>query len=417
MRVAILTLGTRGDVQPYLALAKGLIARGHAVTLAGPDNFASWVEAHGVPFTPIGVDMEAFLQSDEARQAIAGSWFGLLKIWRSKIAPMFRATLDAAWAAGRDADVLVHHPKMFAAADIAEATGATPILAAPVPMFRTRAFPAIPFTGDFGGWLNRQTYRLYSLSRAMYAKSLNAWRRDSLKLGTGPSFAPLDWAANGLAIRLCAVSPSVLPRPADWDATIHLTGYWFLNEGAGWTPDPALSAFLAAGEPPVYVGFGSMTNQDPQALAQTILAAAAKAKVRLVLASGWAGVETAASDAVHPLAAAPHDALFPLVSAVVHHGGAGTTAAGLRAGRPTLICPHAVDQPFWGRRVHALGCGPEPLPLKRLTVDALAERLTTLTRTPAYQKRAKTIAARIAADQGVAKAIRIIEAARQPAPR
>ena len=420
MRIAILTLGTRGDLQPYLALAKGLIARGHSVTLAGPDNFAAWTAAHHVPFAPIGVDMEAFLKSDEARQALAGSWFGVIKIWRSKITPMFRATLDAAWAAGRDADVLIYHPKLFAAADIAEATGATPILATPIPMFRTSAFPAIIFSRSLGGWLNRQSHRMFDLSRLVYTKSLNRWRRDSLGLGPGPSCARLAQVTTGkaadgkagtyMATRLCAVSPSVLPRPTDWDEGIHLTGYWFLDEGAAWRPDPALAAFLAAGEPPVYAGFGSMTHQDPEALTRKIIHAAAQAGVRLLLASGWGGIESVASDTVHPLSSAPHDALFPQVAAVVHHGGAGTTAAGLRAGRPSLICPLSVDQPFWGRRVHNLGCGPEPLPLKQLTADALATRLQDLVANPAYHARAQVIAAQIAKEDGVARAIEIIEA-------
>ena len=240
MKIAILSLGTRGDVQPYVALGKALLARGHVVLLAAPDNFASWIEGHGLRFHPLGIDMEALLQSPEVRRVMSGNLFALAKVWRQTIGPMGRDLLEATWQASREADVIVYHPKASGAEDVAEAVGAVPVCAAPVPMFPTAEFPAIPFTGNYGRWLNRMTYELYKLSRPIYLRVINRWRAEVLGLGKGPVFSPPGAFRGGLATRLCAVSPAVVPRPRDWDDGAHMTGYWFLDEGEHWRPDPAL---------------------------------------------------------------------------------------------------------------------------------------------------------------------------------
>lgn len=414
MKIAILTLGTRGDVQPFVALGKALTARGHDALLAAPDNFASWVEGHGLRFHRLGIDMQAFLQSQEVRRAMSGNWFALAGIWRRTIVPLLRSQLDATWEAAKDADVIVYHPKASGAVDVAEATGATPVCATPVPLLPTGAFPIIISTRDYGRALNRLTYKAFNLSRAAYLKIINRWRAEVLGLGKGPVFAPIGGFKGGLALRLCAVSPSVVPRPDDWDSGAHMTGYWFLDEGRDWRPDPALEAFLDAGEPPVYIGFGSMTTKNPERLAKEVVEGVRRAGVRAILATGWGGLdEIDVPETALVIEGAPHDVLFQHVSAVVHHGGAGSTAAGLRAGRPTLVCPLTVDQPFWGHRVWTLGCGPRPQPLKRLKADQFAEGLKELVRTESYRIQAASIARSIAREDGVARAIEIVMAATQ----
>ena len=413
MRIAIVTLGSRGDVQPYIALGKGLQARGHEVRLAAPENVASWVEAHGLAFHGMGMDIQELAQSADVKRAIAGNPLKIGKVWRTVAVPMMRAALEAIWETGRDADVIVYHPKVVGAADVAEKTGATPICASPIPMSPTRAFAAPLIARDLGGPLNRLSWAVFRLMRAPLAGIVNAWRRDTLGLPKGPTFPPIGHRAGGLAIRLCAVSPAVVPRPQDWDADAHMTGYWFLDEGQDWQPDPALAAFLAAGPPPIYVGFGSMPVRDPETLARAIVEGTRRAGVRAILATGWGGLAAAdVPDTVHIIDGAPHDALFPRVAAVVHHGGAGTTAAGLRAGRPTLVCPLSVDQPFWGKRVARLGCGPPPLPLNRLTADRLAARLKDRVENPAVRAGAGAIAERLADEDGVGVAVSVIEKSR-----
>ncbi len=406
MKIAILTLGTRGDVQPYIALGKALAGRGHQVILGCPENFASWVEEHGLSYVSIGVDMESFLKSPEARKVLSGSPWALLKLWRNTIVPLTRQTLTAIWDVSRDADLIIDHPKTSYAADAAEATGAALAHTAPIPIFPTKAFPLFMIPGNLGPWLNRLSYRLVVLNRLVFRRLINRWRAETLGLGK----ATLAGPRNQRSANICAVSPAVVPYPRASADKVHATGYWFLEEGQGWQPDQALAAFLANGETPIYVGFGSMPGKNPARLTSQVLEGIRLAGVRAILATGWGGLERADTpETVHIISGAPHDALFKRVKAVVHHGGAGTTAAGLKAGRPTFVCHAALDQPYWGRRVHALGLGPKPQALKRLRASRFAAGLADLTSTGSYRTRAREMAATLAAEDGIANAVRVIE--------
>ncbi|MGB0716896.1 MAG: glycosyltransferase [Phycisphaerae bacterium] len=410
MKISILTLGTRGDVQPYLALAAALAARHHSVTLAAPGDFQSWVEEYGLRFHSLGMEFQAFLQKPEVRRALTGQWFGLIRAWRRVIVPLMRDMLEGAWAAASDADVVIYHPKVIAAPDICERNGALPICAAVVPIFPTREFPLLVTSRNFGSLLNKFSYRLFSFSRLAYLSILNRWRRQTLGLGRGPSLSAPGSFRGRLHPRLCAISPALVPRPSDWDDGIHLTGAWVLPSTDPWQPDETLQRFLQQGPPPVYIGFGSMTTADPLGLTRTMIRAVERSGVRAILATGWGGLSSdEAPSSIHLLEGAPHDLLFPLCRAVVHHGGAGTTAAGLRAGLPTLICPFGVDQPFWGGRVSSLGCGPEPLPIKRVNADGMAARLTDLVNTEKYRYNARRIQAEMAKESGVETAADAIE--------
>jgi UDP:flavonoid glycosyltransferase YjiC (YdhE family) len=210
---------------------------------------------------------------------------------------------------------------------------------------------------------------------------------------------------------LYCYSAAVAPPPPDWGSWIEVTGYWFLDRKTDWTPPPALAEFLEEGPPPVYVGgFGTMTNRDPGDLARIVARALGAAGVRAVVLTGWGGLpkeelprEIFAVDWV------PFDWLFPRVSAVVHHGGAGTTAASLRAGVPTVVVPFFLDQFFWGRRVFDLGVGPRPILRKRLDPDTLAAALRIATRDPEMKGRAAALGVRIRAEDGVARAVAAFE--------
>ncbi len=406
MKISILCIGTRGDVQPNLALALALQKRGHEVLLAGPDNFKEWVEGYGVTYYPMGVDMEAFLQSPEAKKLMAGNWFALPKMWRTMVVPLINKTLEATWAAAKDADVILYHPKAHGALDVAEATGARAIYATPVPIFTTGAFPLLTMSWSLGTWFNKFTYRLMMLSRVLFHGTMGKWRKEVLGLDKGPWFVPLE----GYGPVLCSVSSSVVQLMPEDYKRIHMTGYWFLDEKQDWQPDPELQAFLDAGEAPVYIGFGSMTTLDPGLVAREVIDGVQRAGVRAILATGWGGMEKVdVPDNIYVIESAPHEVLFKHVRAVVHHGGAGSTAAGLRAGKPTLICPMAVDQPFWGRRVHALGCGPKYLHLKKLKGKVFGDKLKDLVETESYAVCAEEIAEKIALEDGIGEAIRVIE--------
>jgi sterol 3beta-glucosyltransferase len=202
----------------------------------------------------------------------------------------------------------------------------------------------------------------------------------------------------------------VWPRPDDWPLTAHVTGYWFLDHPEGWQPPSELNAFLEAGEAPVYVGFGSMAGRNPKRMAEIVAGALQKANVRGIIATGWGGLEASnLPDTILKIASIPHDWLFPRVAAVVHHGGAGTTAARLRAGRPTVICPYLVDQPYWGARVHALGAGCKLIPQKKLTVEKLAGAIREVLTSQTIQQNAQKIGKNIREEDGIANALAAIE--------
>jgi UDP:flavonoid glycosyltransferase YjiC (YdhE family) len=226
-----------------------------------------------------------------------------------------------------------------------------------------------------------------------------AVRRDLLGLPERPR--PADPALP----RLYGFSPHVVPRPADWPASCQVTGYWFLPGAPGWTPPAPLTRFLADGPAPVCVGFGSMLGADPARLTALVVTAVRQVGLRAVLLSGWGGLGTIAGDDVLVIDEVPHEWLFPRVSAVVHHGGAGTTAAALRAGTPAVVVPFGVDQPFWGARVAALGAGPRPIPLRGLTADRLADALRLVTADQGMQARAADLGQAIRSEDGVATAV------------
>jgi UDP:flavonoid glycosyltransferase YjiC (YdhE family) len=204
-------------------------------------------------------------------------------------------------------------------------------------------------------------------------------------------------------------SPSVIPKPADWGKNIQVTGYWFLDSESDWTPPTTLETFLQNGSPPLYIGFGSMTNRKPEETTDLVIQALAHTRQRAIIASGWSGMSKAnLPDTVFMVESIPHAWLFPRVAAVVHHGGAGTTAAGLRAGIPSIITPFFGDQPFWGQRVADLGVGTQPIPRKKLTVDLLAQAIQTVVTDQPMRQRAAELGTHIRAEDGIGRVIEIV---------
>jgi sterol 3beta-glucosyltransferase len=211
---------------------------------------------------------------------------------------------------------------------------------------------------------------------------------------------------NGL-LRLYAYSPHVVPRPDDWPAHHVVTGYWFLPPPAEWQPSEELRAFLSAGPPPVYIGFGSMMTQDPQKTTALVTQALSQAGQRAVLVGGWGALEGGSSHSEDLLFIndVPHHWLFPQMAAVVHHGGAGTTGAALRSGVPSIVVPFSFDQHFWGDRVAKMGVGPRPLPYPKLTAQSLAAAITQAIGDPGMRERAAGLGANIQQEQGTAQAL------------
>jgi sterol 3beta-glucosyltransferase len=276
----------------------------------------------------------------------------------------------------------------------------------------TGEFPAMMMPNPrLGRWYNRLTYRF--IEKASWwgtRKYVNEWRTaNDLPRRRGPRHLK---HVDGKPIpALHAYSESVIPRPSDWPETAIVTGYWFLDRTQDWRPPGDLEAFLARGAPPVYFGFGSIFGRDPQRVTRIVLDAIKAAGVRAIISRGWGGLDP--SHFVLPpdvlaIDSAPHDWLFPRVAAVVHHGGCGTTAAGLRAGRPTSICPLFGDQPFWGAKIQALGVGPAPIPQKRLSVDHLCTAIHQVMSDAPMRQRAEALGQRIRNEDGVARAVDFI---------
>jgi UDP:flavonoid glycosyltransferase YjiC (YdhE family) len=198
--------------------------------------------------------------------------------------------------------------------------------------------------------------------------------------------------------------------PADWGPANQLTGYWFLDDAEDWAPPAALLDFLQAGPVPVYIGFGSMSSRKPEETADLVIQAVKQTKQRALLFSGWDGLHKQdLPDSMLMIGPTSHDWLFPRVAAVVHHGGAGTTAAGLRAGVPSILVPFFGDQPFWGNRVHSLGVGPAPIPRSKLSVERLAQAIQEATTDTRMRQRAADLGVKIRAENGVANAVKIIQ--------
>ena len=412
MRVLVTSFGSRSDIEPYAALGGVLQEPGHDVTLAVPEAFRDLAERAGARVHPTGSRMLTMLQG--VMLELSGARDALRTL--GLVLEAMREHVDDQWDAAQAADpeVIVYHPKCLAGPHLAEALGVPGMLTLPTAVLHpTRAFP-IPFLGGMPlpGWANRASYGFTRASTVLYGRMVNDFRRRVGLGAIGRLADPLRDPDGSPVPVLYPYSRHVVPVPVDFPPSAHVTGYWFLPPDPAWQPDARLVDFLAAGEPPVYVGFGSMGfGKGAVERRDAVLRALEAHRLRGIVATGWGGLAAgeSSSDDVLVVDAVPHQWLFDRVAAVVHHGGAGSTAAGLRAGRPTLICPFLGDQPFWGARVRALGAGPAPLPARTLAAE-LSARLGELVHTPSYRRRAADIGERIRDEDGLGRGVEVIEA-------
>ncbi|KAK7420184.1 hypothetical protein QQZ08_010540 [Neonectria magnoliae] len=414
LNVVIQIVGSRGDVQPFVALGKVLKdTYGHRIRIATHPTFQTFVEENELEFFNIGGDpaeLMAFMvkhpglmpgfdaiTSGEVSKRRRGIQEILMGCWRSCIeagnglgpppTPHAKgAPLDASLELQGEpfvADAIIANPPSFAHIHIAEKTGIPLHMMFTMPWSPTRAFPHPLANIQSSNADDVMTnYMSYTLVEMMTWQGLgdviNRFRDKALDL---PPLS-LIWAP-GLLSRLKVSwtycwSPALIPKPNDWGRNIDIAGFYFLNLASSYTPDPQLKAFLRDGPPPVYIGFGSIVVDDPDAMTRTIFDAVKLAGVRALVSKGWGGLgadDLGIPDGVFMLGNVPHDWLFEHVSCVVHHGGAGTTAAGIKAGKPTLVVPFFGDQPFWGSMIARAKAGPDPIPFKELTAENLAEAL------------------------------------------
>ncbi len=412
MKITILALGSRGDVQPFIALGLGLQAAGHRVCIATHTNFEQFVRSYGLDFFLLGTNPEQGLES-KTGQSMIGSGNNpvrFLRMWKYMSGPIMTQLFIDCWNACQSTDaIFCSSAACYIAHSIGEKLRIPVVPALLQPYTRTRSFPNYIISAELnlGGSYNWLTHLIAEqLIWHPFRSTLNACRRQLLDLPPLPFTGDIAWLHRQHQTILYGYSPSVVPKPADWCDSIDITGYWFLDGASTWTPPPELVEFLDAGPPPVYVGFGSMKNRDPQQTTRMVLQALKQTGQRGLLMTGWGGLSnTDLPDDVFLLKEAPHDWLFPRMAAVVHHGGAGTTAAGLRSGVPSIIIPFLIDQPFWGQRVAQLGVGPRPILRQKLTASRLAAAITEATSDIAMRQRAAELGQRIRAEQGVTRAM------------
>ena len=411
MKISLITAGSHGDTRPFVALGRGLVAAGHDVILGTPTDQQAFVEENDVPWASLGLDFKAMSESETVRKATSGSPSAMIKAFRESQKSM-GILIEKAGETALSADVIVYHPKTFVGSHIYEARGTTVYLAMPLPgMMPTREFPVPLASMPNWKWFNKSTYMANRSGMAPFRKLINQWRNDTLGLGKIGLFDD-PYKVNGSYLpMLYAYSPAVVPPASDWPDTVCTTGYWLLDGVAdSFEPPEALVKFLDAGEPPVYIGFGSLTGTDPEKTTRNVFQAVKNAGVRAVLATGWGGLTAAESGQnIYMIESVPHNWLFPRCSAVVHHGGSGTTATGLKAGRPTVICPFFGDQPFWGQRVFELGVGPKPIAQKKLSAENLTEAIKIAVTDQSIRDAAEKLGLTLKKEDGVAKAISVIE--------
>ncbi|KAH8114206.1 glycosyltransferase family 1 protein [Phellopilus nigrolimitatus] len=415
MNIVIMIVGSRGDVQPFLALGKKLLKDGHRVRIATHNTFRSFVTENGLEFFNIGGDPEDLMSYMVKNPGLVPGLESLTNGDIKRKRTMLIEMLEGCWNAcseadpetGRTfaADSIISNPPAFAHVHCAEALGIPLSLSFTMPWCATTDFPHplvnVKQTNAKKGLTNYLTYALTDhMTWQGLGDIIDEFREKSLGLQAlsvrhGPGILDklkIPWTY--------CMSPALVPKPKDWKNHIDLVGFYFLDLSTNYTPPADLAAFLAAGPPPIYIGFGSIVIDDPQALTSIIFQAVARAGVRALVSAGWGGLGSGTvPENIFILGNVPHDWLFDKVSAVCHHGGAGTTAIGLSMGKPTIVVPFFGDQPFWGNMIYKSGAGPEPIRQKKLNAENLTAAIQYVLK-PSAQAAAHRLASQIQAEDG-----------------
>ena len=408
MKITILTYGSRGDVQPFLPLSLRLMEKDHIVKLAAPARFRNLIESHRIDFAPLPGNPE------ELSRRLNDAGYNYIRLLQELMdhaikigADVLRQTEEAC----QDADLIVHtFTHAVGAHTLAREKGIPDIHIQLFPMFTpTGDYPNITMPHGLPAPLNRITHK--------FSAKLTWWMSkfgfERVRRQSGLPQRNLYWPFDVGPLRpptpiLCAWSPSVLPASNDWPPHVHVTGYYFFPRPDSYRPPEELLSFLQHANAPICITFGSMVNRDNEKIDGIVRQALKQTKNRGILLSGWSKVQARASADLFYLEAAPHNWLLPRCKMVIHHGGAGTTAAGLRAGIPNIVLPFLGDQPFWGQRVHKIGAGPKPILVNGLSVEKLA-RAIAKAQDVTIRQRAQALGKQIQSEDGTGETVKWIE--------
>jgi sterol 3beta-glucosyltransferase len=416
MKITIIAPGSRGDVQPYVALGKGLKEAGHKVGVMASKDFQDLITAYDLDFIDMGGSMQTIAQGMQTLLE-QGNFLKILSRMGAAAQSLVIQVSQRGLVACQGCDLIIAGVGgLFVGLALSEKLGIPFVQAYYFPITPTREFPNALVPLPLGGLpasANRLTHHLaQQMLWQNYRTADNQARRQVLQMAQAPFWGPFASLQRQEQTVLYGYSPQVVPSPTDWGDFIHVTGYWFLEPPAGWEPPLDLVNFLQSGPPPVYIGFGSMVHSKPGETTDLVLQALARSGQRGVLSEGWGGLKKEAlPDTVFMTGSIPFGWLFPQMAALVHHGGAGTTSLGLWAGIPAIVTPFMGDQPFWGQRVYELGVGTRPIPRRRMTVDRLAEAIRQAVSDTAMRERAARLGECIRAEDGIARAVEIIEQA------
>lgn len=408
LNITMVTMGSTGDVRPYVLLGEKLKNRGYHITIAAFSSFGGMITDAGLEFFPLSGSAEELITSVLGPETNGINY--LPKICKNLrlVIPDLLKSLDESC---RTADAMICNYFGSVYYSIAEKYNIPCIQTHFFPMDPTASIPMSSFRNqNLGPVFNRFTYKIGYLAVGTVEKILlSDWREESRVAKRKAATHPVYRIGDHEIPVLYAISPAVFPKPPEWPDSIYMSGYWFDSAPGSWQPPEDLREFLSSGKPPVYIGFGSMRSGNMNKLLTMILRALHAAGLRAVICGGLSGRTHSSGGRIYFIDRIPHDWLFPRVSAVIHHGGAGTVASGLRWGRPTWVLPFAGDQPFWGEQIHRIGCGPRPVSRNRLTVRNLTKGLIDLTTRPEYKRNAADIAACLAEENGTETAVNLIE--------
>ncbi len=412
MNITILTLGSRGDVQPYVALGKGLLKRGHSVTICTGKTFQNFIEQHGITFKEAYIDFMEILKTEEG-QAIfngGGNIFKILKYTKEVINPAFRKTFDDFLVATQHSDLIIYHPKAMVAPDLSEYLNIPCVSMPPVPMtYPITEFPSLAVTGskNYGKFLNKLTYSTIKFSESASIKDINDFRAKSLSLLKRKG-GIYSYEVKGKRTPIVyPISRSLFEEVSSWNGYVELPGFFFLDM-ENTSLDDQTTAFLSQGSAPITISFSSMPMKDPEAFKTMLIQALDQTNNRAIVLTGVSGMTFDGHNNILALEKAPHRLIFKESKGIVHHGGVGTMAEALLSGRPQVIMPFNVDQPFWAHQLYSKGYALKPLNNKSLTVDDLILRFAQMGE-ELYILKAKEIGGMIAKENGVETCVDYIE--------